>query len=374
MQSRVRNFYIEHKVAVLICAALLGAVALLWILSPIIIRYYLNHKLFPNMGSYTGYVRDVDVNLLTGSYTLNDFVLWRKDGDPEMPFFRAESFFIGLSWEGLIHGSLLATTVVEGAELNFLDAENSQGRQTGKGTDWRDVLDELLPTTLHRFEVRRSRITFQNFDAEPNVDVHADNIEAVVTNLTNVRDNEGRRVATARLQAIILDGAPINAEAEFDPFDFNDFFFAAEIREIDLPNLNTLTMHYANLDFAGGHGSIFAELVAEDGALSGYVKPLLEDVNIASWEQDVEKQGDNPLQLLWEGALGFIKTLFTNQSSKQFATQVDIRGTLDDAKIGSWKAVWGVVRNAFVEALEARFDKLTPLTRDDSADDPGSDK
>lgn len=342
---------------------LLVLLILIGIFSPMIIQYHLNHNVFRDMGNYTGRVEDVDVNWWSGSYRLKELVLWRKGGNQDVPFFRVEDFSIGISWDAIRRGAIRAGVVLENAELNFLDAERAEKRQTGKGTNWLDVLEELLPTTLHRLEIRRSRITFQNFDAEPKIDIQAREIDALVTNLTNVKDHEGRRVATAQLDAKILGDAPITAQARFDPFDFNDFLFAAEVRQIDLTRVNNLTAHYANVDFASGHGSLFAEFTARDGQLSGYVKPLLEDVNIVSWEQDVKQQGDNPLQLLWEGMLGFLKTLFTNSETRQFATQIEFEGTLDEATVKSWGAVLGVIRNAFVEALDERYEELTPLTR-----------
>lgn len=351
------------KVMVGCSLGLLGLLILIGIFSPMIIQYHLNHNVFRDMGNYTGRVEDVDVNWWSGSYRLKELVLWRKGGNQDVPFFRVEDFSIGLSWDAIRRGAIRAGVVLENAELNFLDAERAEKRQTGKGTNWLDVLEELLPTTLHRLEIRRSRITFQNFDAEPKIDIQAREIDALITNLTNVKDHEGRRVATAQLDAKILGDAPITAQARFDPFDFNDFLFAAEVRQIDLTRVNNLTAHYANVDFASGHGSLFAEFTARDGQLSGYVKPLLEDVNIVSWEQDVKQQGDNPLQLLWEGMLGFLKTLFTNSETRQFATQIEFEGTLDEATVKSWGAVLGVIRNAFVEALDERYEELTPLTR-----------
>lgn len=342
--------------------ALVFLFILIGVLAPFLIQYHLNHNVFRDMGNYTGRVEDVDVSWLAGSYRLEDLVLWRKGGNKEVPFFRVEDLSIGLSWDAIRHGAILASVIAENAELNFLDAERTEKRQTGKGTNWLGVLEELLPTTLHRVEVHNSRMSFQNFDTDPQIDVRAEDINILITNLTNVKDQEGRRVATARLDARVLEGAPLIAQARFDPFDFNDFVFAAEIHEIDLTSVNDLTSNYAKVDFASGHGSIFVELTAQDGRLSGYIKPLLEDVNIASWEQDVKQQGDNPLRLLWEGAVGFFKTLFTNAESKQIATQIDVTGTIDEAKINSWGAVFGVIRNAFVQAVEARFEELTPLT------------
>lgn len=367
--GRLRNICRRYRISVCCFAVLLGLLVLVGVLAPFLIQYHLNHNVFRDMGNYTGSVEDIDVNWLSGSYRLENLVLWRKGGNQDIPFFQVEDLSIGFSWDAIRHGEILAAVVVENAELNFIDAKLAQKKQTGKGTNWLDVLEELLPTTLHRLEVRRSKVSFQNFDTDPQVNIQARDIKALVTNLTNVKDRDGRRVATLRLDANILGDAPMMAQARFDPFDFNDFMFAAEVQSFNLKSINNLTMNYANVDFAGGHGNIFVELIARDGQLEGYIKPLLEDVDIVSWKQDVEEQGDNPLQLLWEGALGFLKVLLTNADSKQLATQLEIQGTLDEAKIDSWRAVLGVIRNAFVEAVESRFEEMTSLTRDDGGRD-----
>jgi hypothetical protein len=346
-------------------AVILIAVILTCVFAPFIIKHYLNHRVFRDMGNYTGRVNDVDVNVLRGSYVLRDLVLWRKEGNLDVPFFKVKGFYISISWEALWHGSLLASVVLEEGELNFLDARKPEERQSGTGTNWLSVLDKLLPTTLHRLEIRRSRITFQNFDVEPKVHISAENLDAVATNLTNVKDKKGLRVATATATAKVLDGAQLEANARFDPFDFDDFDFAGEMRDIHLPQVNSFTTNYLNVDFEDGRGELYVELTAKKGKLTGYAKPLFHDVNIMSWRQDVEQQKDNPLQLLWEGALGFLKMIFTNSETKRVATQIEITGTIDKAEIDSWQAVAGIVKNAFFKALQSRFEELTTLTRPD---------
>lgn len=349
--------------------ALLLVLLLAWALAPFIIKHYLNKRVFDDMGNYTGYVVDVDLNLLRGSYVLRDLVLWRKGGNTEIPFFRVEALSISVSWDALLHGSILASVLVDKGELNFLDARKPEDRQSGKGANWLAVLDELLPTKLHRLEITGSSISFKNLDTKPKVDLKAENIEAVITNLTNVKDEDGRRVAEASATANLLEGAFLAAEAQFDPFNFDDFVFAGKMHGIHLPQINDFTTNYLNIDFEDGDGEVYVELEAEDGELTGYAKPLFRDVNVLSWRQDVEEQKDNPFQLLWEAGLGFFKTLFTNVDTKTLATQIDIRGSIDKAQINSWQAVGGIIKNAFIEALQSSFDELTPLTKSDKKAD-----
>lgn len=337
---------------------------------PYLIKDYLNDEVLDDMGDYHGYVEDVDVNLLKGAYKLKNVYMFRKNGNSDIPFFYITAFHIALSWEALWAGAILVSARLVDPEVNFLDAEREEDQQTGEGTDWLAVFDRTLPTTLHELVIANGSLTFQNFDTEPRVNIYAKNIDAKLTNLTNVKNREGERVATADLNGIILENAPISASAEFDPFNFDDFMFATEINQIALQHLNDFARAYGNIDFKSGKGELFVELKAEDGKLRGYIKPLFEDVNVLSWEQDVEKQNDNPLKLAWEGAMGLFQALLTSPRTDKVATEVPIEGTLTETEINNWQAFFGLIKNAFIDAVESNFEQVTALT---NGEDSGGD-
>lgn len=350
---------------VAVVAMVLVLLVAVYLAAPYLIKNYLNDNVLNDMGDYQGYVEDVDVNLLQGAYALRDVYMYRKDGNTDIPFFYVTSFHIALSWEALLEGAVLVSARLVDPEVNFLDAEREEDQQTGEGTNWLEVFDRTLPTTLHELVIANGSLTFQNFDTEPEVNIYAKNIDAKLTNLTNVKNHEGERVATADLNGIILENAPISASAEFDPFNFDDFMFATEIRRIALQHLNDFARAYGNIDFASGDGELFVELKAENGKLTGYIKPLFEDVDVLSWKQDVEKQNDNPLALAWEGAVGFFQTLLTSPNTDKVATEVPIEGTLSQTEVGNWQAFFGLIKNAFIDAVESNFEQVTSLTGDD---------
>lgn len=351
-----------------IAGTVLVVLVAVYLAAPYLIQNYLNDNVLNDMGDYHGHVEDVDVNLLKGAYKLQDVYMYRKEGNADIPFFYVTSFYIALSWEALMEGAILVSARLVDPEVNFLDAEREEDQQTGEGTNWLDVFDRTLPTTLHELVIANGSITFQNFDTDPDVNIYAKNIDARLTNLTNIKDRQGGRVATADFNGIILDNAPLSASAEFDPFNFQDFVFATEIRQIALRHLNDFARAYGNIDFESGEGELFVELKAENGKLSGYIKPLFEDVNVLSWEQDVEKQNDNPLRLAWEGAVGFFQALLTSPSTDKVATEVPIEGTLSETEINSWQAFFGLIKNAFIDAVESNFEQVTSLTGDDGND------
>lgn len=355
----------KRRVTAGIGALLLVLLLVAYISAPIFAKHYLNKYVLADIGDYTGHVDSVDLKIFKGTYVLHDLVVYRKGGNRDIPFFAVRDFSVYLSWEALRNGALLVSVTLKEAQLAFLDAKKEQNRQSGEGGNWLTAFENLIPTTLHELKVVNSRLSFQNTDTEPPVQLQATDINGRLTNLTNVKDRDGRRVATAEVAANLLNGANANVHVKFDPFSFGDFDLAFKAEDVSLVELNSFSKAYGNVDFEDGSGSVFAEITAKDGQMEGYIKPLFENVNILSWQQDVAEQGDNPLQLLWEGGVGFIKTLLTNSSSDKVATRIEISGSIESAEIDSWQAVGSLIKNAFAEALRTRFDNLTDLTSEE---------
>ncbi len=334
----------------------------IYIFTPAIIRYHLNYNVLNQLGEYRGRVKDVDVALFDGAYVLKDIYLHKITGNSRIPFFAADNIAISLSWEALRHGEILVRTDIERGVLNFLDAKKESNRQIGKGTNWLQAFENVLPTTLHTLHLIDSEITFQNFDTQPKVDIRMTNINAQISNLTNVKDDLGQRISTASLDANVLGEGVITAKADVDPFNFNDFALSFSVRNIALKRLNDFSMAYGGFDFKEGRGEVFVELVADDGKLDGYVKPLFEDVDVLSWSQDVKKQNDGPIQVLWESLLGTVKTVLTNINTGKVATDIHITGTVSAVEVNTWQALWGLVRNAFLDAISAEYEGITDTT------------
>jgi hypothetical protein len=180
-----------------------------------------------------------------------------------------------------------------------------------------------------------------------------------VLNLSNVEERERTRAASFHLTADVLGQAPLESSAEFNPFDLmENFDFRVRVRQVDLTRLNEFLQAYANLDVEAGTGDFVMELACRQGQLTGYAKPLFDEVEIFSWTEDVEEQKDNPLRVLWEAIAGGIENLFKNQELDQIATRVEITGTLGDADTSIAQAIVSILVNAFVEAYRPVFEGL----------------
>ncbi|MHB0776357.1 DUF748 domain-containing protein [Halomonas sp. WWR20] len=340
----------------IVIAGVLVALVILRAMLPDLVRDYLNGQL-ADMGDYRGHVEDVDIHLWRGAYSIDGLTIVKASGETQVPFFRVDSIDLSVSWEDLWHGAVVAKVALFQPELNYVDAEQEQNSQSGEGGSWRESLQALLPIELNRLTVHQGRVHFRNFTSQPPVDLEISEIQATATNLSNADRSEGAQVADIDAQGLMLNQAHTELHASLDPLgDFQDFDIQLRVEGLDLTRLNDLTKAYGNFDFESGSGDFVMELEADDGQLQGYAKPLLNNVNILDLEEDA-KQGF--LSAAWESLVAGVGWLFRNHPEDKLASRIEISGNLDQQDISGWQAFVSALRNAFVEAYQARFEEGT---------------
>jgi hypothetical protein len=325
---------------------------------PYLVRNYLNDKL-ADMGDYRGQVTDVDLALWRGAYRINGLNIVKVDGKVPVPFIKVPVIDLAVSWKHLWYDhAVVAEVTFAQPEINFVDGgKNKQASQTGQGTDWQEQMNKLLPITLNEVRINDGKITFNNFSTTPKVKIEADKLNASLYNLTNVEDLKGNRDARFEGKALLEGHARMEASATFDPFtNFEDFDLRLRATGIELKRLNDLASAYGNFDFNAGQGDLVIEAQADKGQLTGYIKPLLRDVEVFNWKQDVENQNKGFFRSIWEAVVGGGETVLKNQSENQFATRVELSGSVHNQDVSAFQAFLQILRNAFVQAFNARYD------------------
>lgn len=342
-------------------ASLIVLLVALQLALPYLVRDYLNDKL-AHMGEYRGQVADVDLAWWRGAYQINGLKIVKSTGKVPVPFLEAPLIDLSVSWHSLIHDkAVVAKVAFTRPVLNFVDGGSKQASQTGQGTDWRQQLDKLLPITLNEVHVDNGTLTFRNFNSKPPVYLKATQLNADIRNLTNVRDEKGRRDASFDGTALIASDAKVESRATFDPFsDFDDFEFRLRATGIELRRLNDFASAYGKFDFNAGHGDLVIEAQAEEGRLHGYIKPLLRDVDVFDWQQDVENKNKNLFRSIWEALVGASETVLKNQPKNQFATRVELSGSVHQQNISGFEAFLQILRNGFIQAFNARYEQPPP--------------
>ncbi|MCU0124313.1 DUF748 domain-containing protein [Pseudomonas vlassakiae] len=342
-------------------ASLVVLLVALHVALPYLVRDYLNDKL-AEMGEYRGQVTDVDLAWWRGAYQINGLKIVKTSGKVPVPFLEAPLIDLSVSWHSLFYDkAVVAKVAFARPVLNFVDGGSKQASQTGQGTDWRQQLDKLLPITLNEVHIENGTLTFRNFNSKPRVDLKATQLNADIRNLTNVRDEKGRRDASFDGTALIAGDARVESRATFDPFsDFDDFEFRLRATGIELRRLNDFASAYGKFDFNAGHGDVVIEAQAENGRLNGYIKPLLRDVDVFDWQQDVEEKDKGFFRSVWEAVVGATETVLKNQPKNQFATRVELSGSVHQQNISGFEAFLQILRNGFIEAFNARYEQPAP--------------
>lgn len=348
----------RYRLPLWILLALAVLLITLHVALPHLVRNYLNEKM-ADMGEYQGHIEDVDLAWWRGAYRIDGLLIEKKSKQVQAPLLDAPLIDISVSWRELWRNqAVVAVVVFEQPKLNFVDGGERGESQTGEGVDWRDQLEALLPITLNEIRVVNGQLSFRNFTAEPPVHVYANAVDASLYNLTNSADAKGERVATFEGTAKLFNQAPMEARARFDPFtEWEDFQVSLRLTGVDLTKLNDFSNAYGSFDFAKGSGDLVLEVEANDSQLNGYIKPLLRNVEVFNFRQDIEAQDKGFFRGLWEAVVGGTEEVLQNQRKDQFATRIELSGSTRSADVSPFQAFIAILRNAFVEAFTARFER-----------------
>lgn len=362
--STADSWFLRHKritntgVALVVLVILLIA---LRVALPGIVQRYVNAKL-DESPDYSGQVGDVDLFLLAGSYSIENMEINKISGAVPVPLFAATEARFSLLWKALLDGAVVGEIELFEPVINIVDSESSDSQQTGEDGPWLSILEDLFPLRIDRVAIERGQLHFQNFDVEPPVDIFLSEVQAEVLNLTNSLDLADTMVARIKLNAVAMEQGELSADMAFDPSLENPTFdLNARLLHLPLIQLDSFISAYAPFDIEAGSLDLVTELAAQQGNLEGYVKPLIHDLQVFDWKEDIEEDNDNPLRAIWEGLVGLVAELLENQPREQFATVIPVTGSIAEPDTSVIPAVLSVLRNAFIEALRADLDNTISL-------------
>src|SRR5665647_3099885 len=130
------------------------------IILPYVVLHFANKKL-ANLDNYYGHIEDIDISLYRGAYIIKNIYLNKDDPvtKKQTRFFTSKDIDLSLEWGALLHGSIVGKLVFDSAEL-FFTKDRTELSQVRKDTsDFRNVLESLMPLKVNRFEVEKGRFS-----------------------------------------------------------------------------------------------------------------------------------------------------------------------------------------------------------------------
>ncbi len=325
------------------------------LLLPYFVVRYVN-KVLADMGSYTGRIDDVEIQLLRGAYQIKDLNIRKINGKVKEPFLHIPTTDLSVEWASLFKGSLVGEVEAYDPELNFAFSEDEAASQTGAEVDWTRLVADLMPIKINRFAAYNGDVELVNLFSATNTGFAMKNFDAEIRNIRNVEDKEVKLPSPVTASADVPGwGGTLKFDANMNLFkQVPDFNYNLNLSNLQLVKLNPLAREYGNVDFERGTVSVYSEMEMLDGRMQGYFKPLTKDMKIFKLKEEGEGRTVSRFftELLGEGA----SEILENQKKDQIATRIPLEGTVEDVGTDVWPIVIGVLQNAYVEAFKGEFD------------------
>jgi hypothetical protein len=335
-----RTLIVLGIVAVVAVAARLAA--------PFAVERYVNRAL-SDMGEYTGRVSDIELSLIRGGYVLHNLEIVKRDAAADTPPFASiPAMDLSLQWRALFKGRAVGEALLHGPQLNLVQSEANEEKQLGAGVNWPQEVRDLFPFQLNKLEARDGLVTFSAPGISTNDSLTMRGFQMQLLNLTNVQDLEEPAFADIDVRGQIMGNAPITLVGGIDPNEQTPTFDVdLTIEGARLVDVNPWLREFLKVDAESGVFSMYSELAAAEGRFEGYVRPILEDPKFLSSDDE----GEGPFRKVWEGLVNLAAKILENKQEDQVATQIPLRGEIEDPQAGVVTAMVNLVRNAFVAAF-----------------------
>jgi hypothetical protein len=348
---------LKRTTKILIALVVLLIIARL--LLPYFVLRYVN-KTLVDMGEYTGHVEDIDIQLIRGAYQIDDLRVRKINGNIKEPFIFIPKTDLSVEWKSLFRGRLVSEVECYNPKLNFAFSDNEASNQTGAEVDWTAYLKKLLPISINRFAVIDGTINLTSLITQPRADLSLKKFQGEIRNIRNVEDKD------KKLPSPVVASGDVPGYGGSMAFSANmnllkvvpDFDYNLRFSDLQLVKINPLAREYANLDFEQGTMSVYSEMAMLDSKLNGYLKPLTKGMKIFKLnEHEGRSVGKFFTELVAQAGTAVLK----NQKHDQVATRIPLNGTVADIKTAIWPTVFGVLRNAYIEAFKGEFDNNITL-------------
>jgi hypothetical protein len=320
-----------------------------WYATPIYLRDFLN-KRGSSLPDYKLVINRVQINPIACSIDLENIVLHKKNNMIRVPFFTSPDVHIAMQWTQLIHFDFRSNITLQSPVVNFVNGPTASTSQTVLEPAWVDAVKELVPLKINQFKIHHGDVHYYDFHAEPEINLELTELELLMDNLTNTT-----RSTELMPQTVVITGRPLKVGTLDAHLSVNvdlkqpTFAERVELKDVPAPALNSLLAKYGSVYAKSGNLAFLSEMKSEKGNYNGYMKPFFSNLQFEPMPKDRKGLG-----VIWASLVNGVKGLVENDK-KVIATTVPVKGKYTDPKVDFWSAAFGVLKNAWIEALQEKF-------------------
>jgi hypothetical protein len=365
LERRLEELRARHgrgaRRAVVVLAILIGLmVAIRMVLDPL--ATHATRKAIAGMKGFDGEFQRVHVTIFSPGYTITRVKLIEVPGGSwRQPLFYAERVHVGLDMRELLHGRLLAGLRVEQPKVIVVQRPTPptpKKKAPPAAPDLSTQLSKITPLRVGRIEVVGAEILFRDAAAKGEPELWVHRLDAAVENLATRPKLAGGRPTTVSAHGTLGRSGGLTLFVSADPFA-QPLAFAGrcELRGLDARELYDFIAPEMKMQVTKGEIDLFAEFTSRAGEITGAVKPVLKNIDVKAvepgfWNRVKADLADSAVKLASDRVPG----------RNAMATTVPIKGNISKPDVQLWPAVFGVIRNAFIEGLASGFANLPPAT------------
>lgn len=219
-------------------------------------------------------------------------------------------------------------------------------------------LRKITPLEVDHIDIVDGQVAFVDVSSKERPELWLHDLQLSVENLTTrVHLTEGRPVLLTATGTLANSGT-VSLFITADPFE-KGLTFSGRASVVGLQTAELFKFIGPATALQAPHGTvdIYVEFDCRNGALTGGVKPILKNV-------EIRPAGRGPWTALKAWASDVALKIFSDrvQERNAVATVLPIKGSLTDPDLQLWPAIFGVMRNAFVEGLTSGYTFLPPAT------------
>jgi hypothetical protein len=248
---------------------------------------------------------------------------------------------------------------VRGVHIDYIHeakteaAEKQLAIEIGRSAKRMSNNPEIL-LRVDKVNILKSTFAYVNKAAAPDYRIFLTGADLRLENFSN-QGADG--VASGALNGRFMGSGNAAINVTFRPKTKGpDFDVEIGIEETQLSTMNDFWRAYGNFDVVDGRFSLYSEFSIRNGAIRGYVKPLLKDMDVYDAAQDGNKSF---FQAARERFVGLGAWLLQNRARNEVGTKVTITGRIDSPQYSTWEALLEALKNAFVRSLSRGLEKQT---------------
>ncbi len=319
---------------------------------PYIAKNYINKQL-DNIEGYHASIESLDMSLYRGAFGIGDLLIYEEaSASPDSPFVRLPRLDFNIDWRALFKGKIVSQVYLDGLEVNFTKYKEETTLEEDPRINFAEELQEMNPIEINKLEITNAKIAYKDPTSSPTVNVFFDNFNLYANNLTNVQNPDIALPANIKINSKAMGKGSMAIFADLNILKaIPDFDINVSFEEIDLVRFNEFMEAYADLNLESGTFNVYAETVGKDGAVTGYVKPVIEDFSV-----DTDQEDRTFFERVYEGAVDIAADILENREKDRIASRVEIDGNINNVETDIWQTVFSLLRNAFIEAYSKEIE------------------